>query len=130
MKIMCNEKPQGRPAKKEIKELKDNLTAFYKTDFEPLIQKDTLEYTHMNTILDYLTIDILTMYENNIKNHFVEYMSINTQEHHYIPCNELTPWLVLGTNADGWSHVWDCSWILNNEQSWKIGIRLNLTTPN
>jgi len=74
MKIMCNEKPQGRPAKKEIKELKDNLTAFYKTDFEPLIQKKTLEYTHMNTILDYLTIDILTMYENNIKNHFVEYV--------------------------------------------------------
>jgi hypothetical protein len=74
MKIMCNEKPQGRPAKKEIKELKDNLTAFYKTDFEPLIQKDTLEYTHMNTTLDYLTIDILTMYENNIKNHFVEYV--------------------------------------------------------
>jgi hypothetical protein len=74
MKIMCNEKPQGRPAKKEIKELKDNLTAFYKTDFEPLIKKDTLEYTHMNTILDYLTIDILTMYENNIKNHFVEYV--------------------------------------------------------
>ena len=74
MKIMCNEKPQGRPAKKEIKELKDKLTAFYNTDFQPLIQNDTLEYTHMNTILDYLTIDILTMYENNIKNHFVEYV--------------------------------------------------------
>lgn len=74
MKIMCNEKPQGRPPKKEIKELKDTLTAFYKTEFEPLIQKETLEYTHMNTILDYLTIDILTMYENNIKNHFVEYV--------------------------------------------------------
>ena len=28
----------------------------------------------MNTILDYLTIDILTMYENNIKEHFVEYL--------------------------------------------------------
>jgi hypothetical protein len=28
----------------------------------------------MNTILDYLTIDIITMYENNIKNHFVEYV--------------------------------------------------------
>ena len=28
----------------------------------------------MNTILDYLTIDILTMYENNIKLHYVEYM--------------------------------------------------------
>ena len=28
----------------------------------------------MNTILDYLTIDILTMYDNNIKLHYVEYV--------------------------------------------------------
>ena len=28
----------------------------------------------MNTILDYLTINILTMYENNIKQHYVEYV--------------------------------------------------------
>ena len=28
----------------------------------------------MNTILDYLTIDILTMYENNIKQHYIEYV--------------------------------------------------------
>ena len=25
----------------------------------------------MNTILDYLTIDIITMYENNIKQHYI-----------------------------------------------------------
>jgi hypothetical protein len=74
MKILCNEKPQGRPPKKEIKELKDTLTTFYSKEFQPLIQNEPLEYTHMNTILDYLTIDILTMYENNIKLHFVEYV--------------------------------------------------------
>ena len=74
MKILCNEKSSGRPPKKEIKELKDNLTAFYKTEFQPLIQNENLDYTHMNTILDYLTIDILTMYENNIKLHYVEYL--------------------------------------------------------
>jgi len=28
----------------------------------------------MNTILDYLTIDIITMYDNNIKLHYVEYV--------------------------------------------------------
>ena len=76
---MCNEKTTGRPPKKEIKELKDTLTAFYKSDFQPLIQNENLDYTHMNTILDYLTIDILTidiltMYENNIKFHYVEYV--------------------------------------------------------
>ena len=74
MKILCNEKATGRPPKKEIKELKDTLSAFYKTDFQPLIQNENLDYTHMNTILDYLTIDILTMYENNIKFHYVEYV--------------------------------------------------------
>jgi hypothetical protein len=74
MKILCNEKSTGRPPKKEIKELKNGLTAFYKTDFQPLIQNENLDYTHMNTILDYLTIDILTMYENNIKFHYVEYL--------------------------------------------------------
>jgi hypothetical protein len=74
MKILCNENASGRPPKKEIKELKDTLTAFYKSDFQPLIQNDKLDYTHMNTILDYLTIDILTMYENNIKFHYVEYV--------------------------------------------------------
>ena len=74
MKILCNEKSSGRPPKKEIKELKDKLTTFYKTDFQPLIQNENLDYTHMNTILDYLTIDILTMYENNIKLHYVEYV--------------------------------------------------------
>jgi len=76
---LCNEKTTGRPPKKEIKELKDTLTAFYKSDFQPLIQNENLDYTHMNTILDYLTIDILTidiltMYENNIKFHYVEYV--------------------------------------------------------
>jgi len=74
MKILCNEKTTGRPPKKEVKELKDKLTAFYDTDYQPLIKNDELDYTHMNTILDYLTIDILTMYENNIKFHYVEYV--------------------------------------------------------
>ena len=74
MKILCNEKPQGRPPKPEIKALKEKLHDFYQTDFQPLIQNEILDYTHMNTILDYLTIDILTMYGNNIKLHYVEYV--------------------------------------------------------
>ena len=39
-----------------------------------MCQTEELDYTHMNTILDYLTIDILTMYENNIKQHYIEYI--------------------------------------------------------
>ena len=74
MKILCNECASGRPPKKEIKELKDKLTTFYNSDYKPLIKDTTLDYTHLNTVLDYLTIGIITMYENNIRLHYVEYI--------------------------------------------------------
>jgi transposase len=74
MKILCNESGTGRPPKKEIKELKDKLTTFYNSDYKPLIKDTNLDYTHLNTVLDYLTIGIITMYENNIKLHYVEYI--------------------------------------------------------
>jgi transposase len=74
MKIICLEKATGRPPKKEIKDLKDNLTTFYTKNYKSLIPIHDLDYTHLNTVLDYLTIDILTMYENNIKIHYVEYV--------------------------------------------------------
>jgi hypothetical protein len=74
MKILCNESGTGRPPKKEIKELKDKLTVFYNSDYKPLIKDTDLDYTHLNTVLDYLTIGIITMYENNIKLHYVEYI--------------------------------------------------------
>ena len=80
MKILCNESPSGRPPKKEIKELKDKLTKFYEKEYKPLTQNNPLDYTYMNTVLDYLTMDILTMYENNIILHYVDYLEryVNT----------------------------------------------------
>jgi len=74
MKILCNEKAQGRPPKQEIKELKEKLTAFYNENYQPFTQNDPLDYTHLNTVLDYLKEDVLTMYENNIQLHYVEYV--------------------------------------------------------
>ena len=74
MKILCQEKPQGRPPKPEIKLLKDNLTKFYEEHYKPTTQQDTLDYTHINTVLDYLTEDIITMYENNIKFNYIDYI--------------------------------------------------------
>ena len=74
MKILCNESISGRAPKREIKELKDILKVFFEKHYKPLMQDDKLNYKHMNTIIDYLTIDIITMYENNIKLHYVEYV--------------------------------------------------------
>ena len=47
---------------------------FYNSDYKPLIKDTDLDYTHLNTVLDYFTIGIITMYENNIKLHYVEYI--------------------------------------------------------
>lgn len=74
MKILCQEQSRGRPPKKEIRELKEKLTDFYNLHYQPFRQNEDLDYTHLNTVLDYLTIDILTMYENNIKQRYVEYI--------------------------------------------------------
>jgi hypothetical protein len=40
------------------------------------MENDELNYKYMNTILNYLTTDIITMYENNIKLHYVEYVEL------------------------------------------------------
>jgi hypothetical protein len=74
MKILCNEKTTGRPPKNEIKELKEKLTGFYNEHYKPTTQIDPIDYTYLNTALDYLTEDIKTMYENNIQLHYVEYV--------------------------------------------------------
>jgi len=69
MKILCNESTTGRPAKEEIQKLKKELSTFYNSDYKSLIQNDPIDYTHLNTVFDYLS-----MYENNIKLHYVEYV--------------------------------------------------------
>ena len=76
MKVICGERQgRGRKPKKKVQELKDKLTTFFNKNYKSLMVKDdNLDYIHLNTVLDYLTIDILTMYENNIKLHYVEYL--------------------------------------------------------
>jgi len=63
MKVICGEKEEkrGKPPKKETIELKDKLSHIYKQHYLPYVQNDPIDYSGLNTILDYLTIDILTM---------------------------------------------------------------------
>jgi hypothetical protein len=76
MKVVCGEKEEkrGKPPKKETLELKEKLTIFYKEHYLPLIQDDHIDYAGLNTVLDYLKEDVITMYENNIQLHYVEYV--------------------------------------------------------
>lgn len=73
MKTVCKAPTQGRSPSESTRGIKDELKTFYETHYQNL-QNEELNYRYMNTMLDYLAIDIITMYENNIKQHFVEYV--------------------------------------------------------
>jgi hypothetical protein len=76
MKVVCGEKHTniGKPPKKETIELKDKLTAFYMEHYKPYTQTEQLDYEYMSNVLSYLCEDIMTMYENNIQLHYVDYV--------------------------------------------------------
>lgn len=76
MKVVCGEKTEkrGKPAKNETIEIKEKLTTFYNQHYKPLTQNDPIDYAGLNTVLDYLKEDVITMYENNIQLHYVEYV--------------------------------------------------------
>ena len=76
MKVICGDKEEkrGRPPNKDTAELKENLTSFYMLHYKPHTQQEQLDYTYMNNILVYLSDDIITMYENNIQLHYVDYV--------------------------------------------------------
>ncbi|RLN97234.1 hypothetical protein BBJ28_00007147 [Nothophytophthora sp. Chile5] len=72
MKVLCDASPSGRP-KAEMLRVKDELTRFYAEHYEP-VMLDALNYRHLYTALDYMAIDVITMYENNIKQHYCQYV--------------------------------------------------------
>ena len=75
MKIICTKTDtRGAKPSQQTVELKNNLTKFYELHYKPLMVNEVLEYTHLNTVFDYLSTDIITMYENNIKLHYIDYV--------------------------------------------------------
>lgn len=76
MKVVCGEKEEkrGKPPKQETVLMKEKLTAFYKEHYLPTTQNDPIDYAGLNTVLDYLKEDVITMYENNIQLHYVDYV--------------------------------------------------------
>ena len=73
MKTLCDAPKQGRPPTANTVQLKEQLAAFHTEHYLPIMQ-DTLNYRHLNTVLDYTSTDIETMYENNIKQRFCTYV--------------------------------------------------------
>ena len=73
MKTLCEAPSIGRPPKPETQQAKAVLEEFYTEHYQPIMQ-DTLNYRHLNTVLDYMSTEVITMYENNIKQRFCSYV--------------------------------------------------------
>ena len=56
------------------KNMMNGLKMFYDKHYKDIACEQKLPYTNMLAVLDYTTIAIITAYENNIKQHFVEYV--------------------------------------------------------
>jgi len=73
MKVLCAEPTVGRKPSEETARIKDTLRAFYEAHYRPSMVGE-LNYRNLSTVLEYLAIDVITKYETNIKQHFVEYV--------------------------------------------------------
>lgn len=72
LKIQCNATNQGRPPNNDTVIMKNKLLKFYKEHYKNSNEK--INYTGMSQIFEYITNDIITMYENNIKQHYITYI--------------------------------------------------------
>jgi len=75
MKILCvKDTIKGRPPKDTTVQLKDKLYKYYKDNYLPFIQHEELSYDLFGNTFTYLAENIITVYENNIKMHYIEYI--------------------------------------------------------
>lgn len=65
---------RGRPANKETMNAMATFAGFHSTHYAPLMKDEVITYTHLDNVMKYLCTDVVTAYENNIKQHFVEYI--------------------------------------------------------
>jgi hypothetical protein len=73
LKVPCKDAKSGRPAGEKAAATKKVLRDLYDTHYKPHVSEE-VPYTHLNTVIDYMAIEVLTMYENNIKARFVSYI--------------------------------------------------------
>ena len=77
-KTVCKETKMGRPRSASNLALRKTLAAFYQEHFVPLLpagDKD-ITYIYLSTVLDYAARQLQTVFETNIKSHYVEYVEL------------------------------------------------------
>lgn len=64
---------RGKKSSSEKTKLLTELKKFYEKEYkETMINEQPLSFTHLNTILDYESISVITSIENHIKEHYID----------------------------------------------------------
>ena len=76
MKVLASKDNRGKKPSKQTQKLMNTLTKFYNTEYKPLLY-DSLDlcYTHLNTVLDYEKVTIITGINNHISEHFEAFIN-------------------------------------------------------
>jgi hypothetical protein len=71
LKLSCRE--SGRPVGEKTAALRNVLRPFYLEHYREFVSEE-VSATNLDIAMSYMTMEVITMYENNVKAHFVEYV--------------------------------------------------------
>src|SRR3990170_6468689 len=75
IKIIGSKDNRGTKPSKTTQLLMKDLQDFYDKEYKQLLNNnDKLSFTHLNTLLDYEAVDIITNIENHIKEHYTDFL--------------------------------------------------------
>ena len=74
LRIQCEESRRGRPPKEESKLQKDSLKRFYDEHFLPVCRGRKPSAKNFTNVLQYLSEEIVTGYENNVRQNYFRYL--------------------------------------------------------
>lgn len=82
MKTLCTRQNSGRKDSEETLAFRVSIRSFYEKHYRPLLDPAELpmSYTNLVTIFDYLKVKIVTMFNNNIEQRFVEHVERYVKE--------------------------------------------------
>jgi len=75
MKTLCIRNPRGTKPNESTQLVMDELNNFYEQHYKNIMIDGKFSYTHLNTVLDYETISIVTNFKNHITNHFYDFFN-------------------------------------------------------
>eukprot|EP00835_Amoeboradix_gromovi_P000151 NODE_5_length_49639_cov_0.484336.p13 type:complete len:322 gc:universal NODE_5_length_49639_cov_0.484336:40963-39998(-) len=73
LKVSRKVATSGRPAGEKANTVKKLLREFYDEHYKAYVSEE-IPFTYMDTAVSHMAVEVITMYENNIKAHFVEYV--------------------------------------------------------